>query len=81
MSRSSYLRALGLNTPIRSVVDLAALADLAKVNSDLGRAAGLLKLWLLEMRGQGADAIDVELMMMEFKELQAGIREAMSAIV
>nr|WP_256595395.1 CopG family transcriptional regulator [Pseudomonas sp. LG1E9] len=80
MSRSGYLRALGLNTPIRSVVDLAAVVDLAKVNGDLGRFAGLLKLWLLEKRGQGADAIDVELMM-EFKELQVGIRKAMSAIM
>ena len=80
MSRSGYLRALGLNTPIRSVVDLAAVVDLAKVNGDLGRVAGLLKLWLLEKRGQGADAIDVELMM-EFKELQVGIRKAMSAIM
>ncbi|MNO07394.1 hypothetical protein D3C81_2295620 [compost metagenome] len=70
-----------MNTPIRSVVDLAAVVDLAKVNGDLGRVAGLLKLWLLEKRGQGADAIDVELMMMEFKELQVGIRKAMSAIM
>lgn len=81
MSRSGYLRALGLNTPMRSVVDLAAVVDLAKVNGDLGRVTGLLKLWFLEKRGQGADAIDVELMMMEFKELQVGIRKAMSAIM
>lgn len=32
MSRPGYLRALGLNTPIRSVVDLKAVGDLAKVN-------------------------------------------------
>ena len=54
LSRSRYLRALGLKTPVRSVVDLAAVADLAKVNGDLGRVAGLLKLWLAERRGQGA---------------------------
>lgn len=52
MSRSGYLRALGINTPVRSIVDLKAVADLAKVNGDLGRVAGLLKLWL--MREQGA---------------------------
>ena len=46
MSRSGYLRALGLNTPIRSVVDLKAVADLCRINGDLGRVAGLLKLWL-----------------------------------
>lgn len=51
MSRSGWQRALGLNIPIRSVVDLAAVADLAKVNGDLGRVAGLLKPWRFEKRG------------------------------
>ncbi|HHL3407133.1 TPA: CopG family transcriptional regulator [Klebsiella pneumoniae] len=81
MSRSGYLRALGLNSPVRSVVDLQAVADLGKVNGDLGRVAGLLKLWLAEKRGQGAKPIDVERVMIEFRELQAQIREKMSAIV
>ncbi|MCA5967361.1 plasmid mobilization protein [Pseudomonas sp. P129] len=81
MSRSGYLRALGLNSPIRSVVDLTAVADLAKVNGDLGRVAGLLKLWLAEKNGQGASSVEVERMMVEFRELQAGIREKMSAVV
>ncbi|WP_267273380.1 plasmid mobilization protein [Pseudomonas putida] len=81
MSRSGYLRALGLNTPIRSVVDLKAVADLCRVNGDLGRVAGLLKLWLAEKNGQGASSTEVERMMFEFRELQAGIREKMSTVV
>ena len=81
MSRSGYLRALGLNTPIRSVVDLTAVADLAKVNGDLGRVAGLLKLWLAEKNGQGAKPEDVEEMMVNFRVLQAQVRNLMSRIV
>ncbi|NVZ60958.1 CopG family transcriptional regulator [Pseudomonas gingeri] len=81
MSRSGYLRALGLNTPIRSVVDLTAVADLAKANGDLGRVAGLLKLWLAEKRGQGARTVDVEAMMREFRELQREIMAIMSKVV
>ncbi|WP_244672278.1 MULTISPECIES: CopG family transcriptional regulator [Xanthomonas] len=81
MSQSAFLRAVGLNEPIRSVVDLQAVAGLAKVTGDLGRVAGLLKLWLAEKRGQGARPIDVESVMIEFRELQAQIREKMSAIV
>jgi hypothetical protein len=81
MSRSGYLRALGLNTPIRSVVDLKAMADLCRINGDLGRVAGLLKLWLVEKNGQGASSTEVESMMVEFRELQAGIREKMSTVV
>ena len=56
---------------IRSVVDLVAVADLAKVNGDLGRVAGLLKFWLAEKRGQGAKPIDVEAMITSFRVLQA----------
>ncbi|WP_131107503.1 CopG family transcriptional regulator [Pseudomonas sp. Sample_10] len=69
LSRSVYLRAVGLNYPIWSVVDLAAVADLAKVNGDLGRVAGL-KLWLAEKHGPGARAVDVDAIMVEFRELQ-----------
>jgi hypothetical protein len=63
LSRSAYLRNVGLNHPIRSVVDLKAVADLAKVNGDLGRVGGLLKFWLAEKRGQGARPIEVDAMM------------------
>lgn len=81
LSRSGYLRALGLNTPIRSVVDLKAVSDLAKVNGDLGRVAGLLKLWLTEQRGQEASALDMEGVMVEFRELQSIVREKMGLVV
>lgn len=81
MSRSGYLRALGLNTPIRSVVDLGAVTDLVKVNGDLGTVSGLLKLWLSEKRGEGANAVDVESVMIEFRRLQVEIGINMGDIV
>ncbi|HCT7905866.1 plasmid mobilization protein [Pseudomonas aeruginosa] len=81
LSCAAFLRAIGLNQPIGSRADLEAVRELVKLNGDLGRVAGLLKLWLAERRGQGARPVDVEQMMIEFRELQAGIREKMSAIV
>ncbi|MBH3346073.1 CopG family transcriptional regulator [Pseudomonas parafulva] len=57
MFQSAFLRAVRLNEPIRSVADLQAVADLSKVNGDLGRVAGLLKLWLADKRGEGADVV------------------------
>ncbi|MGY2210404.1 plasmid mobilization protein [Pseudomonas pergaminensis] len=81
MSQSAFLRAVGLNEPIRSVIDLRAVADLGKVNGDLGRVAGLLKLWLAEKRGEGANAIDVESAMMEFRRLQVAIGMKMGDVV
>jgi hypothetical protein len=41
-----YLRSLGLNYPIKSIVDENAASNLLKVNGDLGRLGGLFKLWL-----------------------------------
>ncbi|HEL3868123.1 TPA: CopG family transcriptional regulator [Stenotrophomonas maltophilia] len=81
LSRSAYLRAVGLNRPVGARADLEAVRELVKLNGDLGRVAGLLKLWLAEKRGQGARPIDIESVMIEFRDLQAQIREKMSAIV
>lgn len=57
------------------------MADLAKANGDLGRVAGLLNLWLAEKPGSGTSAATVEAMMIEFRELQAGVRIKMGMIV
>jgi len=81
LSRSAYLRNIGLNHPIRSVADLKAVADLAKVNGDLGRVAGMLKLWLSEKRGQGAKPIDVEKIMQDFRMLQHQVHKIMGQVV
>jgi hypothetical protein len=81
LSLSAFLLAVGMNTPIRSTADLSAVRDLAKVNGDLGRVAGLLKLWLAEKRGQGASAHDVEKMMNDFRKLQNEVLAVMSRVV
>jgi len=81
LSTSAYLRAAGLNHPIRSVLDLNAVADLVRVNGDLGRAAGLLKLWLTEKRGLGAHPVDVEALMKDLRALQAEMRQIMGRAV
>lgn len=70
LSLSAYLRAAGLNHPVRSVMDIEAVNELAKVNGDLGRVAGLLKLWLATKRGEGAHPKQVEQMMKDFRRLQ-----------
>lgn len=78
MKESAFLRALGLNVPVRSVLDLDAVTDMVKLNGDLGRAAGLLKLWLAEKRGQGAKPIAVEVVMDEFRDIQKRMRDLMA---
>lgn len=81
LSLSAYLRAAGLNHPVRSVLDLRAVAELGRVNGDLGRVAGLLKLWLAEKRGQGARPSEVEAMMVQFRQLQTELHAVMGRAV
>ena len=45
-SSSGYLRKVALGYEVRSILDFALAQDLVKVNADLGRLGGLLKLWL-----------------------------------
>lgn len=77
-SQSSFLRAAVFGEPVQSKSDLDALKELAKVGGDVGRVAGVLKLWLAEQRGQGARPIDVEIAMADCRELQATITATMS---
>jgi len=46
LSVAAYLRNIGLGHEVPSVLDYRRVDDLAKINGDLGRLGGLLKLWL-----------------------------------
>lgn len=43
---AAYLRNVGLGVEVKSVLDYQRIDELAKINGDLGRLGGLLKLWL-----------------------------------
>lgn len=78
LTPSAYLRAAALNHPVRSIYDLDAAAELVKVNGDLGRVAGLLKLWLAEKPGQGSQRLDVDRMMTDFRAMQSQLSALMT---
>ena len=46
MSVASYLRAVGAGYQPRAVVDRDRIDEMLRINGDLGRLSGLLKLWL-----------------------------------
>ena len=46
LSASGYLRRLGLALPVASTIDQRAILELVKINADLGRLGGLIKMWL-----------------------------------
>ncbi|WP_447078076.1 conjugal transfer transcriptional regulator TraJ [Shewanella algae] len=48
MSAARYLREVGQGYKIKGVVDFEQVRELARINGDLGRLGGLLKLWLTD---------------------------------
>ena len=45
---AAYLRNVGLGYPVRGILDNKRVEELARINGDLGRLGGLLKLWLTD---------------------------------
>ena len=78
---SSYLRNAALNHPISSTADRQAFLALLKVNADLGRLGGLLKLWLVTRPGQGAKVIDVRRLLHDIEETQHRMKTAIDVAV
>lgn len=48
MSTSAYLLAVGQGYRVQGVTDYANVREMLRVNGDLGRLGGLLKLWLTD---------------------------------
>jgi hypothetical protein len=48
LSLSTYLLNVGIGYQIRGMVDHKQVEELARINGDLGRLGGLLKLWLTD---------------------------------
>lgn len=70
LSRSEYLRNLGLGYEPKGQFDQEAIRNLVKVHADQGRLGGLLKLWLSEKQGQGAPANEVRSVLQQIESLQ-----------
>jgi hypothetical protein len=86
MSVAAYLRAVGTGYQPRAVVDREQIHEMLRINGDLGRLGGLLKLWLSDDRklrgfdpGQVRQAILSALRRIEANqsELQAVVRLAL----
>jgi hypothetical protein len=59
LSASSYLRRLGLAMPLQSTIDQRAILDLVRINADLGRFGGLIKMVKFQQRYQKRQAISL----------------------
>lgn len=73
LSRSEYLRSLGLGYQPKGQFDQETIRELVKLHADQGRLGGLLKLWLSEKTGEGAPAKDVRAVLQQIESLQMQI--------
>ena len=82
MSVARYLREVGQGYQITGVVDCQQVRELARINGDLGRLGGLLKLWLTQdqrARAFGEDTIRAVLSRIEATQDQ--MADVMTRIV
>lgn len=70
LSRSEYLRQLGLNYQPKGQFDQEAIRKLVSLHADQGRLGGLLKLWLAERKGEGASVGNVRALLQQIESLQ-----------
>ena len=82
MSLSSYLLVIGQGYKIQGVVDFEQVKELAKINGDLGRLGGLLKLWLShDPRTRHIDAATLRAVLAKIESTQAEMSNIMTTIV
>lgn len=79
---AAYLRRVGLGMEIKSVLDYARVDDMARINADLGRLGGLLKLWLTdEARLQAHPPEQIREVLVKIERNQEHLRALMRAVV
>lgn len=71
LSVSEYLRNVGMGVQVKGVLDQQAVVELSKVNGDLGRLGGLLKMWLSN---------DERLAIFKKDQVETSIRDALKNI-
>ncbi|OQW55397.1 MAG: hypothetical protein A4S17_14285 [Proteobacteria bacterium HN_bin10] len=82
LSKSSYLLRVGMGYPIRSIVDHHQVEELVKINGDLGRLGGLLKLWLSNGKpAPGIDARTIREMLKKIDRMQDHMLNLMSRVL
>ena len=82
LTLSSYLLTLGQGYEPRGVVDGEKIEELMRINADLGRLGGLLKLWLTndERTARFGDAT-IRALLSKIEDTQGAMKEAVRSVV
>jgi len=85
LSVAAYLRTLGLGHTPKTILDSKAVIELAKVNGDLGRLGGLLKMLLtnnehIKSLGKEQIALKINTLLDEIKSTQGVLLETVNKV-
>jgi hypothetical protein len=82
LSVAAYLRNVGLGVEVKSILDYQRIGELARINGDLGRLGGLLKLWLTnDERQHRIKAGELRAVLNKIEANQEAMRAIMRAVV
>jgi sulfur carrier protein ThiS len=79
---STYLLNVGLGYQVRSATDGRRVDDLLRINADLGRLGGLLKLWLInDERTAFVGAATLRAVLAKIEATQDGVLEVVNEVL
>jgi len=82
LSTSAYLLKVGQGYRVRGILDHQRVEELARINGDLGRLGGLLKLWLAgDARAADFDAATLRAVLAKIERTQDNMLEVMQTVV
>lgn len=81
MSYSAFLRSLGLNTPIRSILDRDVVDEMVRLGTDVRQAGSQLKRWLSADGKDDAPEVNPEALLHELQALAEQMRVLMAKAV
>jgi hypothetical protein len=81
-SIAAYLRNVGMGYQVRGILDHRRVEELARINGDLGRLGGLLKLWLTDdARTRAFGEATIRALLSKIEDTQARMQEVMRTVV
>jgi hypothetical protein len=81
-SIAAYLRNVGLGYEVRGILDNRRVEELARINGDLGRLGGLLKLWLAnDARTAAFGEATIRALLSKIEDTQSAMHDVIRRVV
>lgn len=82
LSVAAYLRKVGMGYEVDAWVDIEQVKELSRVNGDLGRLGGLLKMWLSnDARTQNFSPALINTLLTKIESTQEELRAVMTQVL